>query len=267
MSTRAVPSTARAVEEALTAAASAAARSLPVASGSVGDAFVCHDVGDLLPRGADHRAVVASISNRGGVNIALIVDADLAARIVDGPIAGHDLVSGVTAALADAVAELEPAFGEQLRCDTAHEVDATVVFDGTASVAIAVRLDHDGVHAGTLAVILDAADSVEPDLDGGSLGFEPLVDTGSPTTAPASIELLQGVEMGVTVELGRTRMVVRDLLALAPGSVIELDRTAGSPVDVRVNGTLIARGEVVVVDEEFGVRISEIISRDRAPGS
>ncbi len=61
-------------------------------------------------------------------------------------------------------------------------------------------------------------------------------------------------------------MLVRDVLALTIGSVVELDRTAGSPVDVYVNGTLIARGEVVVVDEEFGVRITEVIghSQDRA---
>ena len=65
--------------------------------------------------------------------------------------------------------------------------------------------------------------------------------------------------MGVTAELGRRRMTVRDLLALTPGSVIELDRAAGSPIDVLVNGTLIARGEVVVIDEEFGIRISEIV--------
>ena len=68
--------------------------------------------------------------------------------------------------------------------------------------------------------------------------------------------------MDVTVELGRARMPVRDLLAITPGAVIELDRAAGSPVDVLVNGTLIARGEVVVVDEEFGIRISEIVGID-----
>jgi flagellar motor switch protein FliN/FliY len=65
--------------------------------------------------------------------------------------------------------------------------------------------------------------------------------------------------MGVTAELGRRRMTVRELLALTPGTVIELDRAAGSPVDVLVNGTLIARGEVVVIDEEFGIRIVEIV--------
>ena len=64
----------------------------------------------------------------------------------------------------------------------------------------------------------------------------------------------------MTAELGRTRMNVRDLLALSPGAVVELDRAAGSPVDLLVNGTLIARGEVVVIDEEYGVRISEIVA-------
>jgi flagellar motor switch protein FliN/FliY len=71
--------------------------------------------------------------------------------------------------------------------------------------------------------------------------------------------------MTVTAELGRTTMPVADLLGLAPGSLIELDRAAGSPIDVLVNGTLIARGEVVVIDEDFGLRITEIIGPDDAP--
>ncbi len=88
--------------------------------------------------------------------------------------------------------------------------------------------------------------------------FAPL-DTTTVTPAIRSLELLSEVEMGVTAELGRTRLLVKDILALTPGSVIELDRAAGSPIDLLVNGTLIARGEVVVIDEEFGIRISEII--------
>ena len=70
--------------------------------------------------------------------------------------------------------------------------------------------------------------------------------------------MLADVEMGVTAELGRCRMTVRELLSITPGAVIDLDRAAGAPVDVLVNGTLIARGEVVVIDEEFGIRISEL---------
>ncbi|GAB3241615.1 flagellar motor switch protein FliN [Kineosporia babensis] len=86
----------------------------------------------------------------------------------------------------------------------------------------------------------------------------------APAPKPASwgIEMLRDVEMEVTCELGRTRMSVRQLLALAPGDVVELDRLAGSPADLLVNGTLLARGEVVVVDESFGLRITEIVTRD-----
>ncbi len=85
-----------------------------------------------------------------------------------------------------------------------------------------------------------------------------------PSVTPASSGpsyVLADVEMGVTAELGRCRMTMRELLSITPGAVIDLDRSAGAPVDVLVNGTLIARGEVVVVDEEFGIRISELIPR------
>ena len=91
-------------------------------------------------------------------------------------------------------------------------------------------------------------------------GPEPFVPAfGTPAPAPRGLELLQGVDMEVTVELGRTRMTVRDLLALTPGAVLELDRAAGSPADLLVNGRLVARGEVVVVDEDFGLRVTEIL--------
>jgi flagellar motor switch protein FliN/FliY len=77
------------------------------------------------------------------------------------------------------------------------------------------------------------------------------------------LDLLHDVEMEVSAELGRTRMNVRDLLSLSPGVVVELDRAAGSPADLLVNGRLIARGEVVVIEENFGIRITEIV----APGA
>src|SRR5215208_2247689 len=77
------------------------------------------------------------------------------------------------------------------------------------------------------------------------------------------IELLMDVALEVSVELGRSHMSIGEILALRTGSVIELDKLAGEPVDVSVNGTLIARGEVVVVDEKFGVRITEVVSKSR----
>ena len=82
----------------------------------------------------------------------------------------------------------------------------------------------------------------------------------NPITQRGSLDLLRHVAMEVTVEIGRTRMTVGELLSLHPGEVVELDRAASAPADLLVNGTLIARGEVVVVDEDFGLRISEIIT-------
>lgn len=78
------------------------------------------------------------------------------------------------------------------------------------------------------------------------------------------MQILSDVSMTVTAELGRARMTVRELLELAPGAIVELDRTAGTPIDVLVNGTVVARGEVVVVDEEFGVRVTEIVGTENA---
>lgn len=77
---------------------------------------------------------------------------------------------------------------------------------------------------------------------------------------PGNIGMLYDVPLNVTVELGRTRRSVRDILELTQGSVIELDKLAGEPVDVLVNNTLIATGEVVVIEENFGVRITEIVN-------
>ncbi|WP_129339551.1 flagellar motor switch protein FliN [Cellulomonas endophytica] len=83
---------------------------------------------------------------------------------------------------------------------------------------------------------------------------------GAVPTQRASMRVLYDVEMTLTAEIGRTRMPMRQVLELAPGAVLELDRTAGSPADVMVNGRLIARGEVVVVDEDYGIRITEIVA-------
>lgn len=95
--------------------------------------------------------------------------------------------------------------------------------------------------------------------------FSPL-PASNPRNAPANIDLLSDLQMSVSVELGRTEMSVADVLALGSGSVVELDRLAGEPVDILVNDRLIARGEVVVVDENFGVRIVEVLARSREAG-
>jgi len=93
--------------------------------------------------------------------------------------------------------------------------------------------------------------------------FMPLTPDMPVADRAHGIELLMDVALEVSVELGRSHMPIGDILALRTGSVIELDKLAGEPVDVSVNGTLIARGEVVVVDEKFGVRITEVVSKSR----
>src|SRR5690606_22502379 len=78
-----------------------------------------------------------------------------------------------------------------------------------------------------------------------------------------NLELIMDVRLDVTLEVGRTRISVRNLLGLTQGSVVELDKLAGEPLDVLVNGTLVAHGEVVVVNERFGVRLLDVVSREK----
>src|SRR5919197_6647259 len=77
------------------------------------------------------------------------------------------------------------------------------------------------------------------------------------------LSLVLDLPVELAVEIGRTRMTIREMLAIAPGSIIALDRVAGEPVDLLVNGKKIARGEVVAIDEEFGLRVTEVIPPER----
>ena len=92
--------------------------------------------------------------------------------------------------------------------------------------------------------------------------FEDLASPGTPSAgAPAhDIDLILDIPVNLTVELGRTKLPIRNILQLAQGSVVELDGLAGEPMDVLVNGCLIAQGEVVVVNEKFGIRLTDIIT-------
>ncbi len=90
--------------------------------------------------------------------------------------------------------------------------------------------------------------------------FVPLVQKAGEGHGSSRLDLVADIPVRVTVELGRTRKNISDILSMTPGSVIELDKMAGEPVDILVNGKLVAKGEVVVIDENFGVRITEIVS-------
>jgi flagellar motor switch protein FliN/FliY len=83
--------------------------------------------------------------------------------------------------------------------------------------------------------------------------------TSTTPTDSGRLGRISGVEMALTVEIGRTRMTVRDILNLEPGAVVELDRSAGAPADILLNGRVIAHGEVVVVDQDYAVRVTRIL--------
>ena len=90
--------------------------------------------------------------------------------------------------------------------------------------------------------------------------FEQLGAGKAGADAPHEIDMILDIPVQLTVELGRTKIAIRNLLQLAQGSVVELDGLAGEPMDVLVNGCLIAQGEVVVVNDRFGIRLTDIIT-------
>jgi flagellar motor switch protein FliN/FliY len=87
----------------------------------------------------------------------------------------------------------------------------------------------------------------------------------APSTEVATLELLRDVELDLKIEFGRTQMYLEDVLRLRKGSVVPLDKLAGDPVDIFVNGRLIARGEVLVLNDNFCVRVAELIAGERTP--
>ncbi|MDD5247945.1 MAG: flagellar motor switch protein FliN [Rhodocyclaceae bacterium] len=90
--------------------------------------------------------------------------------------------------------------------------------------------------------------------------FEQLTGASPKAVPPGDFDLILDIPVNLTVELGRTKISIRNLLQLAHGSVVELDGLAGEPMDILVNGTLIAQGEVVVVNDKFGIRLTDIIT-------
>jgi len=98
------------------------------------------------------------------------------------------------------------------------------------------------------------------DSDAPAAQFEELMPEQQDTDGNVKIDAILDVPVTVAMEIGRTQITIRNLLHLNQGSVVELDRLAGEPMDVLVNGTLIAQGEVVVVNDKFGVRLTDIVS-------
>lgn len=105
------------------------------------------------------------------------------------------------------------------------------------------------------------AEAMNEQADSEAAGFENLSDDAVESDDEINLDVILDVPVDISMEIGRTKISIRNLLKLNQGSVIELDRLAGEPMDVLVNGTLIAHGEVVVVvNDKFGIRLTDVIS-------
>jgi flagellar motor switch protein FliN len=120
----------------------------------------------------------------------------------------------------------------------------------------------DGMSPEDFGLGADLDDAVsEAMADGASTGAAVTGGTGVPKADYSKLKMILDVPLKVSVELGRTKMLVNDLLQLGQGSVIELDKIAGEAMEILINDKLVAMGEVVVVNEKFGVRVTDVVSQ------
>jgi flagellar motor switch protein FliN/FliY len=223
------------IAAAVVAAAQAAADLLPAAAPlSAGQPIADPEATPLPPEGAS--AVTARLAGEVSGDVVLVVSPEVVAALNNSPVGPMDVATTLRPALEAAAATLG-----RVRVSAERVEDAVAALDGLRDkgMYLAVPLLSGGVVEATFALQVTLPVAREQ---------------------RGSLDLLRNVAMEVTVEIGRTRMTVQELLSLHPGEVIELDRAASAPADLLVNGTLIARGEIVVVDEDFGLRISEIVT-------
>lgn len=153
------------------------------------------------------------------------------------------------------------------KSEAKEEPEAQAANLEAASPEAATAEDAESGHKVELAVV-NGDEEVKPSGTGTSVKaarFAPLPQ-GSESGEQNSMDLLLDVELNLSVELGRASIPMRDVLQLGPGSIVELEKLAGEPVDILVNGKLVAKGEVVVVDENFGVRVTEIVMAEERLG-
>jgi flagellar motor switch protein FliN/FliY len=194
-------------------------------------------------------AVVVAFAGSTSGELALLVDAELTDAMKGATIGEVDLALALAPTLEAVAAAIGPVvLGEAQALDPRLALARITSHADVATIALRTSTD---IRA---ALVLGVDVAVENDV------IPQLMTSGGP--ALDRLDLLRGVEMAASVELGRSKMTVNDLLSLRNGSVIELDRAAGESADLFVNGRLIARGEVVVVDENYALRITQIATED-----
>jgi flagellar motor switch protein FliN/FliY len=230
-------------------AAAEAAVSLLPASAALHVGGPTRDLNTLTLAG---QAVCAHFNGAAEGEVVVVVGQDLVDALRDSPLGSLDVAQAVRPALEAAAATLGPVVVDPGRLAEPEEALVAVIAAGGAAVPLTDGADVCAVVALTVAAVTTHMGGAQPE--------QPRAANGEIIQGRAGLELLHDVEMEVTAELGRTQMSVRELLSLIPGTVIELDRAAGGPADLLVNGRLLARGEVVVIDENFGIRITEIVA-------
>ena len=216
------------------------------------------------------------------LDIAITSTSSLAVVSVEGTINGNLMV----ALLEGASPDITTSEGLVEEFDTAvdamsqvmdSEIGTPVPASGAPTIApdVSVPLLVDGALVGAALLFLaPAEDPVEEPATAPTPAAAPATaptPAAAPATAPAAfssmgtmkqMDALAGVQMEITIEVGRTSLPIGQLLQLQPGQIVELDREVGSPLDMFINGTLLAHGEIVVVDDLFGFRVTSVVTED-----
>ena len=230
---------------------------LEVADGSLADRTLIDN--ESADGGLADAVLLPALLSEGELPVAIVVVRDDAGDDAD---ALRTSVAELVAGDVREIAAQEPVSGVAALLDglPAPLTEAVAITDGDTVIGfVGIAADRRGDAAD------DGAADAAPEPAGEPFAPDPIAAVPHnplPIGADvAGLELLRRVGLDVAVELGRTRMTLDEVMGLDIGSVIELDRQVGAPVDVRVNDTLIARGEVVVFDGEYAVRLTEIIDR------
>lgn len=243
-----------------------------LAAGLAGDGLLCgpaaaQDDASALVLTEDLRGAWAELDD--GTAIVVVATVLGAGRLF-----GSDDVSSVVAAVSPAFETAAATLGRTV-ATTRPIIDPETMVNTLTPTAASEILVGAGIFDGDQAI---AAIGIKS--GAGPVPFDDAIESSGPIDAPSpapagaastsgsgvrNLHLLADVTLGVTAQLGSATMTMGNLLDLQPGGVIELDREAGTPIDVLVNGTLIARGEVVVIDSHYAVRITEVVADGDAP--
>lgn len=254
------------ITSAVESAAAAALSAIPIADP------LTPGVAASRPLPAPFAGVAVSARFTGNISgeVLVAVEQPVADALQNSPLGSLDLTAALAPALAAAVDSVGSAtIGPGQALPPGPALDALLA----KPYAAVVPLQHNGRTRAVVGLAL----TVDAGVDRPAVADYPapgeLSQTGDvrrfmPTAVSRSgLDMLRDVAMEVTAQIGSTRMTISELLALADGAVIELDRAAGAPADLLVNGHLIARGEIVVIDENFGVRITEIVADRESAGT